>query len=59
MIKIDKKEVYSDENKFVHRLGTDTYFKRAIMLPDDTVADFAEMDTIPEVTDNNTGDNQL
>lgn len=50
MIKIENKQVYSTEGKFVHRIGTDTYFKRGTLLPADTAADFEEVDAIPAFT---------
>lgn len=50
MIQITSKEVYSDSGKFVHRLGTESYFKRSTLLPGDTVGKFEEVDEIPEET---------
>lgn len=50
MIVINNKQVYSDENKYVHRVGTETYFKKAIVLPTDTVADFEEVEELPKYT---------
>lgn len=50
MIKIENKQVFSTEDKFVHRIGTDTYFKRGTVLPADTVDDFEEVDEIPQFT---------
>lgn len=52
MIQITSKEVYSDSGKFVHRLGTESYFKRSTLLPGDTVGKFEEVDSIPEIEDN-------
>lgn len=50
MIQItDKKEVISTTGKYVHRIGTDTYFKRCIKLPNDTIDMFEEVESIPEV----------
>ena len=48
MIQITEKEVYSTEQKYVHRIGTDSYFKRATKLPNDTAEMFEEVDSIPE-----------
>ncbi len=48
MIQVTSKEVYSDSDKFVHRLGTESYFKRSTLLPGDTVDKFEEVDAIPE-----------
>lgn len=47
MIQITGKEIYSDAGKFVHRVGTDTYFKRATRLPSDSIEMFEEVDAIP------------
>lgn len=58
MIQITSKEVYSDSDKFVHRLGTESYFKRSTLLPGDTVDKFEEVDAIPEVEDNYTPINE-
>lgn len=48
MIQVTGKEVYSDSDKFVHRLGTESYFKRSTLLPGDTADKFEEVDAIPE-----------
>ena len=48
MIQVTDKEVYSDSDKFVHRLGTESYFKRSTLLPGDTADKFEEVDAIPE-----------
>ena len=50
MIQITDKEITSTEGKYVHRLGTDVYFKRATKLPTDTPEMFEEADSIPEPT---------
>ena len=47
MIVITEKEVYSDAGKLVHRIGTDSYFKRCIKLSDDADTDFEEVDARP------------
>lgn len=52
MIHITSKEVYSDSGKFIHRLGTESYFRRSMLLPGDTADNFEEVDEIPEVEDN-------
>lgn len=52
MIQATKTEVYSDSGKFVHRLGTESYFKRSTLLPGDTTDKFEEVDEIPEIEDN-------
>ena len=48
MIQVTGKEVYSDSDKYVHRLGTESYFKRSTLLPGDTVDKFEEVDAIPD-----------
>lgn len=48
MIQITDKEVFSDAGKYVHRKGTDTYFKRCSKLKTDTADKFEEVDSIPE-----------
>lgn len=48
MIQVTEKEIYSDSDKFVHRLGTESYFKRSTLLPGDTADKFEEVDAIPE-----------
>lgn len=48
MIQIQNNEIYSDSDKYVHRLGTEQYFRMATTLPDDVVSDFEEVDEIPE-----------
>lgn len=50
MIQVTEKEIYSDSDKYVHRLGTESYFKRSTLLPRDTVDKFEEVDEIPEET---------
>lgn len=48
MIVITDKEVYSDAGKLVHRIGTNSYFKRCIKLSDDVDTDFEEVDARPQ-----------
>ena len=48
MIVITDKEVYSDSNKLVHRIGTQSYFKRCTKLAEDTDTDFEEVDAVPD-----------
>lgn len=47
MIVIENNQIYSDEGKYVHRLGTETYFKRSTALPTDTADNFEEVDALP------------
>lgn len=51
MIVLTDKEVYSDAGKWVHRLGTRSYFRRCGRLPDDTADMFEEADAVPEGTE--------
>ena len=48
MIVISEKEVYSDNGKYIHRIGTDAYFKRCSKLPSDTEDNFEEVDNLPD-----------
>lgn len=48
MIVITDKEVYSDAGKLVHRIGTNSYFKKCIKLSDDVDTDFEEVDARPQ-----------
>lgn len=50
MIKIENRQVYSTDNRFVHRIGTDSYFKRSTTLPTDTESSFEEVDELPPYT---------
>lgn len=51
MIVLTDKEVYSDAGKLVHRLGTQSYFRRCGKLPGDTEDMFEESDSVPEETE--------
>lgn len=51
MIQITDKEITSTEGKYVHRIGTDVYFKRATKLPTDTAEMFEEVDVLPSMTE--------
>lgn len=53
MIQVTGKEVYSDSDKFVHRLGTESYFKRSMILPGDDASKFEEVDSVPEMEESN------
>lgn len=50
MIVIKNNQVYSTKDKFVHRIGTNTYFKKGIVLATDTVDNYEEVDEIPKYT---------
>lgn len=47
MVTIQNKQVFSTEGKYIHKIGTDTYFKRGTTLLSDTIADYEEVDEIP------------
>lgn len=49
-MKIIGKEIVAAEGKWLHRIGTEAYFKRAIMGKNGT-ADFEEVDEVPKYTD--------
>ena len=53
MIQVTGKEVYSDSDKYVHRLGTESYFKRSMILPGDDASKFEEVDSVPEMEESN------
>lgn len=44
------KEIVAAEGKWLHRIGTEAYFQRAIMGNNGT-ADFEEVDEVPKYTD--------
>lgn len=44
------KEIVAADGKWLHRIGTEAYFKRAIMGKNGT-ADFEEVDEVPKYTD--------
>ena len=48
MIKIENNQIYST-NKYLHRLGTEVYFKRCFKLPTDEKEDYEEIDKMPEI----------
>lgn len=48
MIVISNNQVYSDSGKYVHRLNSDSYFKRGTVLKTDTEANFEEVDELPD-----------
>lgn len=49
MIVIDNNQVYSTTCKFVHRIGTEAYFKKGTVLKSDSVYSFEEVDEIPKI----------
>lgn len=50
MIAIKNNQVFSTDDKYVHRIGSDSFFKRGIILKTDTVEDYEEVDEIPVYT---------
>lgn len=52
MIVLTDKEVYSDAGKLVHRINSNSYFKRCSKLSGDLITDFEEVDEIPEINEN-------
>lgn len=48
MIHITEKEVFTDSTGYVHRKGSNSYFKRSTLLPGDSIDSFEETDVIPE-----------
>ena len=49
-MKVIGKEIVAAEGKWLHRIGTEAFFKRAIMGKNGT-ADFEEVDEVPKYTD--------
>lgn len=49
-MKVIGKEIVAAEGKWLHRIGTEAYFQRAIMGKNGT-ADFEEVDELPKYTD--------
>lgn len=55
MLHITDKEIYSDAG-FVHRIATDSYFKRGTLIAGDTLDNFEEVDSVPEPEDTSYND---
>ena len=51
MIKIEQRQIFSDEGRLVHRLGTDSYFSRGTAIDGDVPENFEEVDTAPAADD--------
>lgn len=47
-MKIQGKEIIADDGKYLHRIGSDAYFKRCTLLSGENESNFEEVDTIPE-----------
>lgn len=50
MIIINNNQVYSDSDKFIHRIGSEVCFKRGTILVNDTEDNFEEVDELPKFT---------
>lgn len=50
MLIINKDQIYSSEDKYIHLLGTELYFKRGGVTPSQTLEDFEEVDELPKYT---------
>lgn len=50
MIKTENNQIFSDSGKFIHRLGSDTYFRKGMILPSQRIDEFEEVDEIPAYT---------
>lgn len=50
MVTIENGHVYSTDGKYIHRLSTDSYFKRGTVLDGDTADSFEESDAVPACT---------
>lgn len=55
MLHITDKEIYSDA-VYVHRIGTDSYFRRGTLIAGDTLDDFEEVGSVPEPPDTRYGE---
>lgn len=42
------KEIIAAENKYIHRKGSDAYFKRCLLLKRETIENFEEVDNLPD-----------
>ena len=51
MIILTNIEVYSDADKYVHRIGSDVYFTRATIRKGDTAEMYEEVDEVPKFTE--------
>ncbi len=46
-MEIKGKEIIASEGKYIRRIGTDSYFKKGIVLSGETLSSFEEVDSIP------------
>lgn len=47
-MEIKGKEIIASDGKYIRRNGTESYFKRCILLKGETIESFEEVDTIPD-----------
>lgn len=47
-MEIKNNEIIAAENKYIHRKGSDAYFRRCTLLKNETIDNFEEVETIPE-----------
>ena len=45
------REIVATEGKYVHRINSDSYFTRGVILPIDTLENFEEVDSVPSPND--------
>lgn len=45
------KEVFSTENKYIHRINSECYFKRASVLDGEKEDDFEEVEELPIINE--------
>lgn len=50
MIKIENNQIFSDSGKLIHRVGSDIYFRKGMILPSQSIDDYEEVDEIPPFT---------
>lgn len=50
-MRIENNMIKADEGKFIHRIGDSAYFTSAYLLPNDTIDNFEQVDSIPEEPD--------
>lgn len=50
MVKIVNNQVFSDAGKYIHRIGSESYFKRCTALLNDTIDNYEEVEELPKYT---------
>lgn len=51
MVIIQNNQVFSTENKYIHRIDSNVYFKKGTILISDSINDYEEVDEIPVYTE--------